>query len=271
VRTEKKVSTYEMENQDGDEQPVDITQAIQRVNDLITVLQQRIREHLNKSTDKYPKLAFENENKLPLITQFDPNIGAGGQYRNGKLYVGKRNFTEGSNDEDILATIYHEYMHYLNWEYGDRYRMENLEEGKVYYQNIPCFEERMLSEAEFFEKAYVLFIYDKINIDYETYVEYPNTYKKLNDEQKKEVDIHIKENNLKPEMTCIPFDYSPSNYFKDEINAHTETLNAHNWNVFKMSEQKLNIYNSEITRYTNLYNKAKIYENNNINSNSHEK
>jgi uncharacterized membrane protein len=77
---------------------------------------------------------------------------------------------------------------------------------------------------------------------------------------------------LKPEVVCFPYQYSPSNYYKDEINAHMETLNANSNEVFKMSNEKTDVYHNEINRYTSLYNKAKEYEmNNNINSDGYEK
>jgi hypothetical protein len=242
-------------------QAVDTAVANQKVKDLIGILQQRIKEHLNNSTEKYPKLAYENESVLSSITEFDPNVGGGGQYRNGRLYIGTRNFKENSIDEDILATIYHEYMHYLNWQFGDQYRMENLIIGRVYSINLPCFEEKMQDEGEFLEYAYQLFFQTKMKYpDKEVYLDYPDFYEELNSTQKKEVDSYIQENNLEPEIKCFPFHYSPSNYFKDEINAHTETLNVNNKGMLKMSNEKMSFYYSEIDRYTKLYNKAITHE-----------
>jgi hypothetical protein len=257
----------------NNDQPIDTAAASQKVKDLIIVLQQRIKEHLNNSTEKYPKLAYENESVLSSITQFDPTLGGGGAYKNGKLYVGTRNFKENSADEDMLATLYHEYMHYLNWQFGDRYRMDDLEKGVVYQKRIECFEERMKTEDEFLNDAYYSFIYSKMGTpNAATYLNYPVSYKELDDAQKAEVDIYIKEEKLEPQIECIPYDYLPSNYHKDEINAHTETLNAHKETVFTMSDEKIEIYNKEINRYTNSYNKARMYEiNNNINNDGYEK
>jgi hypothetical protein len=252
---------------------IDELVATKKVNDLITVLQLRIREYLRNNNTSYQKMAFENENRLPLITEFDPMIGANGMYKNGKLYVGRRNFVENSSDEDILSTIYHEFMHHLNWQFGDRYRMEDLERGIVYSKNVECFEERMQSQDDFLEDIYYTFILSKMaTTQRDIYLTYPEIYEDLDSEQKKEVDIYIKENTLKPEIVCFSYDYSPSNFFKDEINAHTETINASDKIVFKMSDKKNNIYRNEINRYTNEYNKAKMYEiNNNINADGYEK
>jgi predicted SprT family Zn-dependent metalloprotease len=271
--TEFESSEEAMMMGNNDEQPIDTVKATKKVKDLVTVLQERIREYLKNSTDKYQKLALENEAILSSISQFDPTIGAGGMYKNGKLYVGTRNFKENSNDEDILSTVYHEYMHYLNWQFGGRYRMADLEKGIVYSTPISCFEERMQTDDEFLDDAYQKFQYSKVGtLDAAIYIDYPIFYKELNAVQKKEVDDYIKEKDLKPKVKCIPYDYSPSNYFKDEINAHTETLEAHDANVFKMSDGKISIYHSEINRYTNSYNKAKAYEiNNNINNDGYEK
>jgi hypothetical protein len=263
----------EMKMTGSNDEPVDTVKAAQKVKELVTVLQERIIDYLKNSTDKYQKLAFENEKVLPSISQFDPTLGAGGTYKNGKLYVGTRNFKENSTDEDILSTIYHEYMHYLNWRFGDRYRMADLEKGIVYSITVSCFEERLQTENEFLEDVYLQFYTDKINNPKaEIYLDYHDFYNELDNAQKKEVDNYIKEKDLKPKVKCIPYDYSPSNYFKDEINAHTGTLKTNNMGSFKMSDEKISIYYSEINRYTGLYNKAKIYEiNNNINSDGYEK
>jgi hypothetical protein len=260
-----------MGNDDG--QPIDTVKATKKVKELVTVLQERIREYLKNSTDKYQKLSFENETILSSISQFDPTLGAGGMYKNGKLYVGTRNFKESADDEDILATIYHEYMHYLNWQFGDRYRMENLVEGRVYQKTVDCFEKRMQTETDFLENVYREFYADKLKkTEWENYLDYPESYEELNNEQKKEIQTYIEEKKLKPEVVCMSYQYSPSNYFKDEINAHTETLNANSKEVFKMSNEKIGVYSNEINRYTSLYNKAKEYEiNNNINSDGYEK
>jgi hypothetical protein len=273
VKSEKDTYVYENEYQNKDNQSIDTTIAKQKIKDLVTLLQQRIREYLENETEKYPKLAFENENVLSSIAEYDANIGAGGQYRNGKLYVGTRNFTENREDEDILATIYHEYMHYLNWKFGNRYRMADLETGIVYTKTIICFEKRIQSEDEFFNDAYQLFILDKMKTpDADVYLDYPAFYEELNDIQKEEVNKYTKNKNLKPEVICFSFDYSPSNFYKDEINAHTETLNANDKKMLKMSDGNISFYYSEINRYTNLYNKAETYEiNNNINSDGYEK
>jgi hypothetical protein len=172
--------------QEDNNQPVDTVKAIQKVKDLIIVLQQRIKERLEGSTDKYAKLAYENAESLSSIVAFDPGISAGGAYKNGVLYVGNRNFKEGAEDEDILATIYHEYMHYLNWKYGDQYRMEDLLKGFVYQKKVACFEKRMQTEIDFFDNAYVLFYNYKINTpESMIYLDYPMYYNELNDSQKR--------------------------------------------------------------------------------------
>jgi acid phosphatase class B len=151
--------------------------------------------------------------------------------------------------------------------------MENLVEGKVYQKKVECFEKRMQTEDEFLDDVYQEFYVYKLKTpERENYLDYPDFYEELNNEQKKEVQIYIEENKLKPEVVCISYTYSPSNYFKDEVNAHTETLNANNKAVFKMSNEKIDIYNGEINRYTSQYNKAKEYEkNNNINEKGYEK
>ncbi len=47
-----------------------------------------------------------------------------------------------AGDDDIMATIYHEYMHYLRWHNVGQYRMDNVEKGYVYSKRDTCYEER---------------------------------------------------------------------------------------------------------------------------------
>ena len=255
-------------------QNIDTAAASKKVSDLIVILIERINEKLNHSTEKYPKWAFENRNQLKEITQFNPNADGAGQHINGRIDVGPTNFIKNSSDDDFLSTIYHEFLHYLNWRFKDLpYRMEDVEKGIIYGKLIPCFEERMQSTNEFLERAYISFITEKINgSDIDIYWDYPDFYNELDSVQKKEIDIYIENNNLKPETTCFPYIYIPSNRSKHEIEVHTETLNANDRGVFRMSDEKINFYHREIIRYTDEYNKAKEYEiKNNINPDGYEK
>jgi hypothetical protein len=313
-----------------DFQGIDPIAAAKKVSELVPVLIQRINDKLHNVTEEFPNLAFENRNRLTSITEFDPNVGGGGVYRNGRLFIGRTHFVRKSGDEDIMATIYHEYMHYLNWQRGDnyRYRMESLELGIVYQKRVPTGRQERQSESVFLDDALFLFVDAQRRIlETEFLRKYPMFYEELQDEQKKEVDIFIEENNLvldfnpvniqsayrifvgeksnavidefisnfpdfyvelsdeqkrmidtfiqennmHPVMVDVNYDYSPSNFFWCEINAHTQTLNANDKGVFNMSDENINFYHNEIIRYTRLYNRAREFEdNNNINRNGYE-
>jgi hypothetical protein len=263
----------EMAQSDNTRQPVDTVKVAQQVKDLVVILQERIKDKL-KNSEGLLKQAYDNVEVLSQITYFEPMLGSGGQYRNGKLYIGTRNFTKNSPDEDILATIFHEYMHYLNWlDPTRRYRMESMKDGVVYAITIPCYEKKTPSNDYFLEQMYQLYITNLLNstdtLDRIKYSNYEDLiyYKDLNISQKKEVDEYIAMNNLSPVEECVPYYYSPSNFFQDEINAHSETLNADSLGTLKMSDAKKIFYKNEISRYTEGYNKARTYEfNNNVNS-----
>jgi hypothetical protein len=204
-----------------------------------------------------------------------PGVPSSGKYVNGQLIVGTLNFIEGATDEDIMATIFHEYMHYISRKNSIFiYRMEDEKSGSVYseedgivYSEIdPCFEERQETEDEFFNSVCSSFIYDNLP----TAMYYSFNYTELTVEQKKEIAEYIKTKNLTPSIHCFEFQYKPSNYAKDEINAHIQTLNMHG-KLFQMSLRKQEIYKDEIERYNELYEKAlKFEEKNNYNPSGYE-
>jgi hypothetical protein len=231
-------------------------------------------EKLSTSTEQFQQYAYQHQNELSGIVVFDKSYSGGGKYVNKHLIIGTEREINNSS-ENILSTIYHEYMHYLNDKYKiSPYRMENIEKGIVYNKIIPQYERRMETQEEFLKDAYDSYITFLLNTPdkFEYALGLPSFCQNLTETQAIDFRLYIKNKKLTPEVKEISYQYSPSNYCLDEINAHQETLRANNVQVFTMGVAKLLLYYSEIERYNALRIKAQEYENkNNINPTGYEK
>ena len=227
-----------------------------RLKKLVKELVKRIKQKLNGFNDIFFKYAYENADVLHEIVQFH-SVNEGGSHRNGIIYIGEMGFmsSEMGSDDDIMATIFHEFMHYIAFKldiYPKRY--ENRERGEIWSILIEA-EASLETEEEFYDNAYNSFLMAGYNgSDSEKYLNYPDLYQKLSKEQRSEVDQYIIERGLKPEICARNFQYYGSNHAKDEINAHKKTIDGHQLDIFIMSSTKLNFYDNEIKRYTEKYN-----------------
>jgi hypothetical protein len=153
--------------------------------------------------------------------------------------------------------------------------MENEYDGIVYNFNVPCFEERIESEYDFFERVYQFYISELLNnteMKYEIMDNFPASYRDLTVEQTATFQKFIEDKKYVPIKRCFPYQYIPSNFYWDEVNAHSETLKANSMNVFTMEKAKVDFYYFEIDKYKKKHETAKKYEiDNNINSNGYEK
>jgi hypothetical protein len=247
---------------------IDTVRAKEKVKELIPILQERIRNNLSSESEQFLQYAYNDVEQLTVIASFNPTVSGGGRYVNGQLFVGTLGFIDGSTDEDIIVTVFHEYLHYISHKYSIfEYRMENEKRGIIYSEIDVCFEKKQETEEEFLQRMCESFIYS--NLPRTSY--YPGYYYELTEEQRKEVLEYIKLHKQVPDTNrCFKFQYKPSNYFKDELNAHTLTLSV-NEKLFQMSQQKQTIYRSEIDLYNELYEKALKFESiNNYNSMGYE-
>jgi hypothetical protein len=262
VHTEKIEEILASENlQDRNNSNIDVEKTKEKVRTLVDSLIVNIKNKLYDSNDQIFQLAYKNTDDLNKITTFDVNIGSGGQHINKNIFIGRAGVVEGVNtdgsDGDIMATIFHEYIHYvcfISSMFPKRYQY-SIEEGIVYSEKIPIGEE-LEDEATFRYRVYLLFLMEKYNIDYEKYSTYPDDYGNLNENQRKELDGYIKKNKLSPTKTIIYDLYIPSNHIKDELNAHSKTLEAVSLELFTFSQKKIIFYNNELKRYQNMYNKS---------------
>jgi hypothetical protein len=253
-----KEQVYTAENhQDSVMQNVDVGKMDERVKMLVDSLIGKIETYLSNSDNQFFRLAFENTEDLKENVIFDSTIGSGGEYKNGKMLIGINALVPGDktdgSDGDVMATIFHEYMHYLGSKfniYPKRYA--NEEKGIVYSEQVLLGIE-MENDNIFKERAYKLFTIAKYQIDVAKYSNYPAFYDQLDGNQKAEVDKYIQDNNLSPQMSEVTYLYRPSNHAKDELNAHTKTLEASSLDLFEISFKKRNSYSKELIRYQEMY------------------
>jgi len=228
---------------------------------------------LKDNQERFQKYAYSNQSILSSITDFDMTYNGVGKYINGRLIIGNGTKYNKSN-EDIISTIYHEYLHYLNDLYQVYpYRMEDKSSGRIYSKLVACYERRLQNQEEFLQSAYLSYLTYLLNTPNQSTKAYdmPDTYKELSEKEMIVFNTYIQNKGISPEEVCFPYQYTPSNYSKDELNAHKETLKANDLKVFKMGEIKITFYNSEIERYERKKEKSEKYEaENNINSDGYE-
>ena len=244
-----------------------------KTQNLVELLQERILLNLKDNQERFQKYAYSNQSILSSITDFDMTYNGGGKYINGRLIIGNGTKYNKSN-EDIISTIYHEYLHYLNDLYQVYpYRMEDKSSGRIYSKLVACYERRLQNQEEFLQSAYLSYLTYLLNTPNQSTKAYdmPDTYKELSEKEMIVFNTYIQNKGISPEEVCFPYQYTPSNYSKDELNAHKETLKANDLKVFKMGEIKITFYNSEIERYERKKEKSEKYEaENNINSDGYE-
>ena len=90
--------------------------------------------------------------------------------------------------------------------------------------------------------------------------QYGESYHELNGDQKKEVDEYLK-NHLNKQGRDVSYTYAPSNHAKDELNAHTKTLEVSSLGLFVISFEKETYYRSEaLILYERMYEKSLMIE-----------
>jgi hypothetical protein len=233
---------------------------------VVSVLQERITLKLSDSKEQFQKWAYEHKQELTEKVVFDPSFGGGGYYSYTKRQMVVGDDKEyNQTDEDIMSTIYHEFMHYLCDVHKIYIYRKQIDKPDYTYQLIDeCYEERVQTKEEFLSETYYYYNIKMPNLPDVSqridYTELPAKYTDLIPEQAVKFEQFIANENLKPEKVCISYPYEPSNYSKNEINAHEETLNAHHVKVFTMNEEKVQFYNKEIERYKDKFNQSIRYE-----------
>lgn len=245
------------ENDKTNQIPVNPVEATQKVKDLVKVLQERIRQHLqtpeqynlDNETTKYLKWAYQYVDELPDHVKFDINVGGGGQTKDGIMSIGCYNFRNKTSDDDIIATIFHEYLHYL----GQK-KKENpvlLECG----QRVE-YDKKMEDHNTFMQRALNQF---NFNISMMS-KNYPDYYRDLDNDQKNELDKFINDNKLTPRFQPLMFIYVSSNRCKDEMLVYNIVKSINNKGLFSMSSLDIDLYNKKIDYYTINYERSLTFE-----------
>ncbi len=249
------------ENDKTNQIPINPVEATQKVKDLVKVLQERIKQHLqaleqynlDNETTKYLKWAYQNVDELIEHVKFDSSVGASGETQNCEIKIGCFDFQDNYSDEDIIVTIFHEYMHYLS----QKYKL-----NVCYLKNAISVDMILDDQERFLNKVYDAFILSMLTNPLKTQ-EYINVklYSDMTDSQKNEFEDYIKKNGLTAHNTSVPVLYKTSNLQKDEVLAHTITFTTNNTiKLFSMSDKIITFYKKEIERYTKYYKLSLLIE-----------
>jgi hypothetical protein len=192
------------------------------------------------------------------------NLGAMGWYENGILYV---SYLGNEDEDDVKSTIFHEYLHSINYQYKILpYRYSNETMRYIYQIKDDCFYTEQKMEL----------LYDKFTfqLNQRLITEYwPLKYEDLNSEQEKEFLLYIEKTpkNDIDSINCSPGTYRPSNYYRDEISVYNICLKMDKI-LFEMSDIKKSTYKKNIIQYEDYLKDSINYEErNNLNEEGYEK
>jgi hypothetical protein len=247
---------YEITNR-GDDMPLTREEAEEKLADLVVKLKNIIKEKYGNKNDEFPKYAYDNLGNFPQVN-YDYNytiIMANGLYDNGTITITPLGIRQ-ENENDIISTLYHEYMHYLN-DIKSIFPYRKDLNGNIFQIKDECYEQRMETDKNFYERVSELYCLanplEDIPISFEDFT------KELLDI----LDIFAEREKMTKEIRCFSYTYMPSNYFRDEINAYMETEKAHHNGLFNTSERKLNEDKKTKAFYELKLEQSIKYENNN--------
>jgi hypothetical protein len=215
---------------------------------------------------QYLEMAINNTdyilNNTNIVTY--TNYFATGWYENGHIYA---SYTGNESEDDVKLTIFHEYLHHINYLYKlFPYRYSNENSREIYIKEDTCF---------YFGKKTLQGIYDDfiITLGYRLIEEnWSNKYSDLEEDQKQEVLTYKEQNKDKYDKEICTFGrYKPSNYYRDEISVYEICL-ALDGILFNISENKKSLYFDSKSEYEKAMQLSVKYENNNnINEKGYEK
>jgi hypothetical protein len=262
VSPEQKGYAYEVTDPNGNNPPPTKEEAEAKLVDLLTKLKSKIKEFFANSNKQFPKFAYENVDKFPQVIYGDILMANGG-YANRVITITPLGISK-DNEGDIISTIYHEYMHYLNDINGFLpYRRDS--DGSPFQLKIECFKERYESDKEFYDRILDYYAFANWSIDL------PMDYEDCTKELLASLDEFAKNKGYTREKSCFEYIYRPSNFYRDEINAYTETEYALNMGLFDISIEKLNRDKENKSYYSmRLENAIKYEQDNNYNASGYE-
>lgn len=152
------------------------------------------------------------------------------------LYNGKIKIREDESfpRDDIKITIFHEFLHHVNYmEKIFPYRYQKEEERAIFSMQDDCY--------TFGETDMEDILTDYMNDNWDTYSDekWNKLYKDLGEEEQKILLDYKNKNIDKYKEHCQEGTYRPSNYYRDEIAVYTICLRE-NHNLFVFSDNKEN-------------------------------
>lgn len=284
--------------------PVSQEEGQKRITNYAEKLRDKIKSHTEwaTSTDPFIKQAYLNAELLPKISIFNSQDGSGGACKGKQIFIGYDDFTRTVASEmegDIMSTLFHEFMHYLNHHVVllYPYKYINEEEGEIYSFKTTDTIFTAENQSEFFKRVKYEFCktavngglkqllieqtYGKgknwnglttiqqenitimMNSKRQSYFDYDElTFDELTNSQLDEFDYFIKTSGLtlNKNYKIVNYTYSPSNYRKDELNAYQKTYDAEKINLFSISSIKRSKCNNSIQVHKNGQIAAEAYE-----------
>jgi hypothetical protein len=178
-------------------------------------------------------------------------LGATGWYKDGKLFV---KYTGNENEDDVKVTLFHEYLHHINYSYKIyEYRYENENKREIYTIKDTCFTYREVS----MDDVYEIFLYSNTAVSFD---DWAFKYADLTIEQKQQViEYKDKHKDWFENKQCYSGRYQPSNYYRDEIMVRKVCFKLNNI-IFNMTEEKISQYEKDIDDYKTSIANAEKYE-----------
>ncbi|GHV64321.1 hypothetical protein FACS1894199_02290 [Bacteroidia bacterium] len=207
----------------------------------------------SRKEKEYIEGAIDNVQYIIDNTDFvtETKLGSTGWYEYGVLNVTYRGYED---ENDIKVTLFHEYLHHINYLYKlYEYRYEDVEQRKIYTVEDSCF---LWGKASMDAVYYDFSIYSK-EFDIKTWAD---DYDNLESAQKQKViDFKEKHKDLYEKTKCSSGIYFPSNSLRDEI-AVREVCFKLNGIIFDMTETKISKYQKDIEDIKNRIVNAEKYE-----------
>ena len=192
-------------------------------------------------TNRFEK-TFHIKLNIPDIIISDTII-SNAQYKNNIITLGKRFFSdEYFTNEDRLSILFHEYVHYLNDQFGI-YQYKKDEDGNILQTETDQFYEKYLSQIEF-------------QIDMKNM--------KASGISENQLNIYKKEAELPVYMRFI---YAPSNLSREELLCYLAEVTCNKYGLFNHSSLYKSILESRIKlEKMHLYMRLKYEKENQLNS-----
>lgn len=226
---------------------------------LIEELKKDIKEKLNPNNftneeRRYVEGALKYLDFLKVDNVvFTKNIGT----LSTGLYDGKLNisYPENSPKDDIKITLFHEYLHHVNYMekiFPYRYKEENR---RIIFNVVDeCYLFKEPDIETVFNNYLTINQIDPFDDNW-----FKQTFNELDEDRKKIIMEYREKNKDIYQKKCHKGIHKPSNYYKDELTVYSICMSNHNI-IFYFSSDKRKNYDYWIKEYTQFYKNSLDYE-----------